>query len=320
MSLVLIDWLSPPTHAEFNQNLYKSLECDFTLYVYHEDLANSNIECIIQSRPSSRLSHALEVLKICWKHRNKKILFITYDDLYAWIPQFFVKTIFSFEHKTTPDRSLLDKHALWQRLLFYKIQRLCQSKAQEEVLKKMGQRSDWLGLPISETDIQKKEEHAGSFLMVSELINIDLAKVVSNILYGEVKIKKSVRNLKNLSLKGVSMIKKVDRFEFPEDLLTTEAFVLLTDSPVRGSGWFVEAIKFGIPLVLVTSEQQNVFEGTFPGYPYIKGNKIANQSELKSEIAKIRDFNTSKYVNLYMNEFKKRLVDILKINEKTCST
>ena len=313
MSLVLIDWLSPPTHAEFNRNLYKSLKCNFSLYVYHEDLANSDTECIIQSRSTSRFFHALHILKICWKHRGDTILFITYDDLYVWISQFFVKTIFSFEHKTTPDRFFLDKHALWQRLLFYKIHRLCQSKAQEEVLRKMGQRSNWLGLPISQTDIQKKDENTGSFLMVSELINIDLAQIVSSILYGEVKIKKNVQNLENLSLKGVSMIEKVDYFKFPKDLLTAEAFVLLTDSPVRGSGWFTEAIKFGIPLVLVTPEQQNVFEGTFPGYPYIKGDKIETQRELKFEIAKVRDFDTPKYVNSYMGEFNKRLVDLLKI-------
>ena len=240
------------------------------------------------------------------------ILFITYDDFYVWISQFFVKTIFSFEHKTTPDSHLIDKHALWQRLLFYKIQRLCQSKAQEEVLRKMGQRCDWLGLPISQTNIQKKDENVGSFLMVSELINIDLAQVVSNILYGGVKIKKNVRNLENLSLKNVS-IDTVDRFEFPEDLLTAEAFVLLTDSPVRGSGWFAEAVKFGIPLILVTSEQQNVFEGTFPGFPYVKGDKITSQRELKFELAKIRDFNTSNYVNSYMCEFNQRIVDLLRI-------
>ena len=313
MSLVLIDWLSPTTHTEFNRNLYSSLECNFSLYVYHKDLAYSDTECIILSRPASRLFHAIEVLKICWKHRRDTILFVTYDDLYAWISQFFVKTIFSFEHKTTPERSLLDKHAFWQRLLFYKIQRLCQSKAQEEVLNKMGQHCHWLGLPISQIDIQKKDESVRSFLMVSELINIDLAQIVSNILYGEVKIKKNVRNLEKLSLKGISTLEKVDRFKFPEDLLTAEAFVLLTDSPVRGSGWFTEAIKFGIPLVLVTSEQQNVFEGTFPGYPYIKGDKITSQRELKFEIAKIRDFNTPKYVNSYMSEFNKRLIDLLRI-------
>ena len=48
--------------------------------------------------------------------------------------------------------------------------------------------------------------------------------------------------------------------------------VIALDSSVCGTGWYDEAIAFGIPVVITSVGQQNVFETTYPGYPFIRGN------------------------------------------------
>ena len=315
MSLILIDWLSPAPHAEFNQNLYKVLRNSSVVYVYSEKLVDLDGECVVQRRPKTRLFHALSVLKICWKHRKDQIFFITYDDLFVWIAQFFVKTILCFEHKTTPNHPFWDKHAVWQRVLFYRLERLCQSKAQLSMLAKMGQRCHWLGLPIPNVTIVDKTSVENSFLFVSEQISIPVVQSIVGHCYGKIKLKKSVSNTQNIIPGHGVAVEFVSRFNLPEDLMSAEALVLSIDSSVRGSGWYTEAIKFGVPLVIVAPGQQYVFESTYPNYPYVKGDLVEDADDLKNKIALVRRFDGSKYADSYMGLLQNRVASLLSIGE-----
>ena len=309
--MILIDWKSPASHADFNKNFYSLVRNASRLYIYNDKLFGLAGKCVVKRNHKSRIVRALSVFKICWKHRRSKLVFISYDDVFLPFIQLFVKSIFCYEHNTTPEFISSNKHAVWQKLTFCTINRLCQSRSQLSILKEMGQRSYWLGVPVFETISSPSKGLDPKFIFVSERFLVsDVGKVIPY-LYGEVLAKNSISRIGEIVFPKGLKLSLVRRISIPSDFLDAEALVVALDSSVRGTGWYNEAISYGIPLVITSLGQQQVFETTYPDYPYIKGDTLKSKEDLKALISQIKNFDNIKYVKDYMNDMKVRLDNIL---------
>ena len=311
MSVVLIDWWSPEPHAEFNKTFYPLVCAASKLYVFNNKLSGLGRKCIVKKNHKNRIVRALSVFRICWKHRRSKLFFVSYDDVFLPFIQVFVKKIFCYEHNTTPERSFGNKHAVWQKLTFFTIYRCCQSKSQLDILQEMGQKCMWLGFPISKTVSLVPETFGPVFVFVSERFSVLDAQTVMPKLYGRVVAKKQTSRIDEISLPEDLQLDLVDRISIPLDFLNAEAVVVALESSVRGTGWYNEAITYGIPIIITSAGQQLVFETTYPNYPYIKGNTLKSKDDLKAHVNKIKGFDNKKYVKNYMNGMKMRLSNIL---------
>ncbi len=313
--MIVIDWWSPEPHAEFNKNLYAILKNASKIYIFNIALASSCGKTVIIKNTSNRFLRALLVFKICWKHRHSRLIFASYDDLFIPFIQLYVKKIFCYEHNTTPDYIVRNKHAIWQRLTFRKITRLCQSKSQLDILREMGQKSFWLGLPISKTVNLTQESEEPVFIFCSEQFSDQEAKSVIPYLYGRILAKKSLDLSKKISFPENLKVDLVDSILIPSDFLNVQAFVIALNSSVRGTGWYNEAIVYGIPLIITSAGQQHVFETTYPEYPFIKGNALKSSEDLMKQIVEIKKFDNANYVKKYTKDLQFRLENLLNYKE-----
>ena len=309
--MIVIDWWSPEPHAQFNRNFYPLLIGVSEIYVFNSALSTSCGKSIVKKGSKNRILRALSVLKICWNHRHSKIMFTSYDDIFLPLTQLFVKSIFCYEHNTTPEFPTRNKHAIWQKLTFYRIWRLCQSVSQLNILREMGQRAVWLGLPISKAVNLTINAVEPVFMFCSEQFSGREAESLIPLLYGKIIAKKSLGLIGEIRIPEHLQIDFVDRITIPADFLTTEAMVIALDSSVRGTGWYNEAIAFGIPIIITSVGQQNVFETTYPGYPFIRGNTLTSMDDLKTRIANIKSFDHANYVKDYMKDIRLRLESII---------
>ena len=310
MSVVLIDWWSPPRHLEFNRNFYSMTKEVTNLYVYNADLRGLGDKCIIKNNYISRVRLALSVYGVCWKNRHNTILFMSYDDIFLPIVQLFVKTIFCYEHNTTPEKVWGNKHAAWQRFTFFNIKRLCQSKSQCRILTQMGQKPIWLGLPVSAPVDHKTIDNIPTFIFVSEQMSLHEAKKLIPVLYGKVIAKTDTKLFDNLKSDRFS-VELTDKISIPRHFLSAQALVIALESSVRGTGWYNEAICYGIPLIITSKGQQEVFETTYPGYPYIKGDEVVSVESLKEKIFVLKEFDNKSYIKNYMIKLELRLESAL---------
>jgi len=306
--MILIDWWSPKPHLEFNKNLYKFMSDVNQLYIFDSHLKGLEDKCILKKNYKSRFLRAFSVINICLKHRKEKIFFISYDVLFIPIIQVFAKKIFCYEHNTTPESLELNKHALWQRLTFFNIKRLCQSLSQKNQLDKINQKSYWVGLPVSETERLIKEYREKVFVFVSERLNANDAKKIVPHLYGKLLVKKSIKDFNELNIPMEIKVYRKEKINIPEDFNNAEALIIAINSNIRGTGWYIEALKYGVPIIITSKKQAKVFESTYPGYPFISTDDINSKSCLKDRIRVLREFDNQTYVENYMIDFKNRLM------------
>lgn len=308
--LIVIDWWSPNPHAEFNKNFYSFLKNASKVYVFNDALASSDFKNVILKTPSNRFMRALSVIKICWKHRKHRLIFTSYDDLFLPLIQIFSKKIFCYEHNTTPEYISKNKHAIWQRITFHRIIRLCQSKSQHKVLKEMRQKSFWIGLPISQKVNLPKKSSSPVFIFCSEQFSASEVKLLTPHLYGKVLAKKSLNLNDNINNNNFQ-IELLDWIEIPTHFLNAEAIVVSIKSSVRGTGWYNEAIAYGIPIIISTADQQVVFESTYPDYPFIKGDSLKSKEDLINKIKNLKNYDNTAYIKNYTKDLQSRLDNVL---------
>jgi|TARA_B110000259_G_scaffold188481_1_gene247972 hypothetical protein len=309
--MVLIDWWSPEPHAEFNKVFFNLFPSPTKLFVFNKKLSDLSSRCVVKKNYKSRLFRALSVIKICWKHRDEKIFFVSYDVLFIPILQLFVSKIFCYEHNTTPEKKH-NKHAIWQRITFFRIIRCCQSKSQNEMLLKLKQKTFWLGLPISEYKNLHRIDKDPAFIIASEQSKLSDFKFLLPKLYGKIIVKKSLSIPESDKHTRYEI---VDRIEIPEHFKRTESIIISLQSSTRSTGWYNEAISYGIPLIILYPTQQKVFESTFPDYPYIKGDAINCKEDLRKKIKKIKSFDNKNYIDSYMRNIEVRFSSLLDLNK-----
>lgn len=305
--MVFIDWISPKEHSNFNQSFFEAIELnDADLMVFSPELIIDNQNSILISCNGGRVSRALKVFKLCWQNRSSPIFLLSYDSVLVPIIQIFCKNIFAYEHNTTPEGKLYFKHALWQKLFYWKIMRFAQFPSQYDVLKYLHQKCVYLGSPLrksTKVSIRKKPTVyiAPSIRVTAE----ELYKVKGLIGNDEVIIRKDSFSDNDLeTIKQNVNISPVSYIPFEDIIHNIKAIIIAVPSDLRGSGWFSEGIMHNIPIIITDKGMRRVFEETYPNYPYINPIKIHSPEELEKAINAINSFSPDKYISNHNLKFK----------------
>lgn len=313
VDFIFIDWISPPDHALFNRSFISSLNIENNdFYIFSDKLKLDGLNNILL-KEENRFRRFIKILYICLKNRKKKIFFLTYEKPFIPVLSIFCRNIFVFEHNTTPESLSLSLNTIWQKYLFRKILRLTQYPMQFEVLKKLKQKTHFLGSPLNyneETKLQDKDNTflvPGTRLSVSEIFKIEhlLANVTLLIKTNSF----SDKEVETLNRKFKTNL--VNRIDFDNDLKSVKGIIITSKSRIRGSGWFNDAIKFGIPLVITDNDTKVLFTETFPNYPFIDPKELTSISDFELKLENIRNYDRLKYVENYASSMKNKMHQIL---------
>ena len=314
--MIFIDWISTKDHASFNSSLFSSLKlskCRF--YVFSETLRIEGLDNIVMECNGGRLTRALKVYKICWRNRNNPIFLVTYDPVVFPLLQLFCREIFVYEHNTTPETGGFSKHAIWQRLFFWKVVRFAQFPGQERELKKLGQICFFLGSPLMKSISNIVRKKPSVYIAPSGRMQVDelfkMRKFMGN---SEVVIRRSSCSDEQLDdLKKQVNVTPQEWIDLDEYLPKTKAIIITISSRIRGSGWFNEAIKFGIPLIITNPDMQKLFENTFPAFPYIRLDQVESVEDLEEQLIQINRFSGEMYIKDYNERIRQRYDEVVNL-------
>jgi hypothetical protein len=283
--MVFIDWISTPAHKVFNQGLFFSLNRkNLPLYIYSEELTIPEQLSIYRAASSNRVLRALSVLKTCYKHRRQPIFLLTYDPLVLPLAVFFCRAIFVFEHNTTPEGKTFFKHALWQRLFLRGVTRFAQSLGQFATLRELGQRVVFLGSPLLECRPLKGGALSPLLVAPSNRLEVaELSRFAAAFLGYPIIVRASAVKSADAIFDGRLRITPVDWIHVDSHLANAKAIVVTATSGVRVSGWFNEAIRYCIPLVITSQSAQHLFENIYPGYPYLRAQELEDSADLNTK-------------------------------------
>ena len=108
--MIFIDWWSPRGHIYFNKSFFNALGLKKQmLYIFDEELILDNQE-VVCFNIKSRLLRFLKVLNICLSNKNKKLIFLTNNQIFIPILNILSFDIFLMEHNTVPENK--NKHYL----------------------------------------------------------------------------------------------------------------------------------------------------------------------------------------------------------------
>lgn len=287
--MIFIDWISPAGHVSFNRNLIGALDLgQVRIIVFSEQLAMEDQDCTVLPNRGGRFRRAFDVLRICRRLRKEAIVFLSFDPLFGPLIQLLCRNVYVVEHNTTPEREgRYWRHAIWQRLTYFRIHRLAQFPGQHETLKRLGQKSHFMGSPLSKIAKEVKRPSPTLFITPSDRVNAEeLLTAVPIVRNSEVLIRRSALTPDDMALVSKSMrLRVVDWIDFDKCAEETIAIIITIRSSIRGSGWFNEAIEHGIPLIITNSNVQDMFSLTFPGYPFLAPNRMKKSSQASSDLA-----------------------------------
>lgn len=308
--MIIIDWVSAADHSSFNESFFFALgfSTKSTFYIFSSELICPGQDNVLVRCGGNRFMRALKVLRICWRNRSNSLLLLTYDPLFAPLLQLCCRRLYVFEHNTTPEHAGLSKHAIWQRLFCRNLIRLAQFPNQMDVLGKLGQRCFYFGSPLRKENTKHIAGKRTVFLAPSWRFQANELLKVTNILgKREVLIKRGSLSVSDLNtLKKELNITPLDWIDLDGNVPRTIAIIVTITSTTRGSGWFNEAIRYGIPLIITNRDVQIIFNKTFPQYPFIDPEKVKSSSELDSQLQEIRNFPHERYVEDYNKELHAR--------------
>lgn len=311
--MILIDWISAEDHTSFNESLFSALDLKPThLYIFSEKLKGPKCPKTVISC-EGRYRRTLKVLKLCAKHRNEDIFFLTYDPVLLPLVQLFCNRIFVYEHNTTPEREGFSKHAIWQRLFFHRINRFAQYPSQAYVLSKLKQRCFYLGSPLRKPEKRIVRTEPTLFLAPSFRLQVnELLKVKAAVQNREIIVKRGSLTAAELELLMNSLnVTPLDWIDLNTYLSKTIAVIVTIASRTRGSGWFNEAIKFGVPIIITSKDVQELFEETFPNYPFIRLDETGTPARLESDLKAVEGFAHEAYIDEYNKEMRERFAKIV---------
>jgi hypothetical protein len=176
-----------------------------------------------------------------------------------------------------------------------------------EAMKLLSQNATYVGSPLlcsmSQRRSNKKDTLSQIILAPGARAKISLLEEYGEILKSFTIYAKWTKNHPNLSGSKLQLVYK-DYLDFPtkknnQDLA---AIIITSDGKYRGSGWFNEAISYGVPVIITSAENQRIFSETFTKYKYIDLRQIGTFEDLKSKVLS--------------QEYSSRPQDILEHNEK----
>jgi len=107
------------------------------------------------------------------------------------------------------------------------------------------------------------------------------------------------------SLGGIQF-KLVERVDINSS--TLKGIIVTTNSEIRGSGWFNEAIAHNIPIVILDHKSELMFNATFPGYPFYREAEL----KLLEEHYLSHDSALNMVYSVQHNEkFRKRFLQVI---------
>jgi|SaaInlStandDraft_3_1057020.scaffolds.fasta_scaffold20366_2 hypothetical protein len=303
--MIFIDWISTPHHENFNKSLFSALGLEHALcYIFHQKLVIDQVACKYINTKSSRIARTLEVVKLCWKHKKEKIVFLTYDPLFLPIILIFNSDIVVYEHNTVPER-LNNKHAIWQRLLLSRVKRMAQFKGQVSVLKALKQNVCFVGSPIFPPIKRKKlvKTSCKYYIAPNSYASLSSIKDIIPFLIKNKKImvKGSSDNLSSIESKRVFTVQHID---LDGDYVNICGVIVVVKSNIRGSGWFNDAITFGLPIITTNRESEVLFLENFPEYPFINLSEKIDENEFNAKLMEIAKFDSHSYVEKCNLNFK----------------
>jgi hypothetical protein len=312
--MIFIDWISTSDHKNFNNAFFSNLKKNnkHQLFVFSKSLKTKKINCHVKKNKNSRFVRFLEIIKICFFFRNNSIFFLTYDPLFLPLTKFFVKKkIFTYEHNTVPEK-IIDKHSIFQYFFFRTFVRLAQFKGQKKILIKINQNVNYLGSPLNNLKLKKKNFYKKSinkyFISPSYREDLSLLKKKLNLLKDYKIFLKSILFNDRLTVKNLPsnfyLVKRIKIDNFEKNIL---GIIVSINSSIRGSGWFNEAISRGIPIIILSKKTRKLFIETFPNYPHIFLDNIKNINHLKKEIKRIKKFKSKKYLIKHNKKFRELL-------------
>ena len=267
--MIIIDWISTHNHRNFNRAFFTALEnIDSTCIVFSEDLVIPEVKCIFQESSNSRLGRAIDVFKLILIYRKSRIILLTYDHL--WLPFIlpFIPNLAAFEHNTTPEKGLWLK-AFWHKYVLKKVTRLAQFPGQYKRLKELSLDAHYIGSPIQIINVGKSKRTLAQGFFTAPTIGANFNFILSkrhSFLGESIILKKNCSDEQDeFSLGGVRF-KLVERIDI--DSSTLKGIIVTTNSDIRGSGWFNEAIAHNIPIVILDHKSELMFNATFPRYPF----------------------------------------------------
>lgn len=312
--MIIIDWHSAVDHASFNDSLLSGLELARTrLFVFSDKLFSNRHDNVLLACHEGRIRRAWEVFRICWVYRHHSVFFLTYDPVFVVPLRLFCSRLFVYEHNTTPECPGFSKHAVWQRLFCRNLIRLAQFPSQMEVLVRLKQNCVYVGSPLKREPSRTNSSKSTAFLAPSYRFQPDELLKVKHILGNqEVLIKRGALSGESiLSLRTELRVTPLDWIDLAEILPRTIAIVITISSNTRGTGWFNEAIRFGVPLVITNRDVQEIFRKTFPKYPFVDPSKVRSAIEFDALLRSIRAFPHDKYIDDYNRDLRARFIDAI---------
>ncbi|MDB9985990.1 hypothetical protein OAD84_03415 [Pelagibacterales bacterium] len=302
--MIIIDWISPNNHRNFNRAFFTALkDLDITHIVFSEQLVIPEVKCIFQQSSSSRLGRAIHVLKLIWFYRKSHIILLTYDHLFLPFTLPFFLNLAVFEHNTTPEKNSWLK-AFWHKFLLVKVTRLAQFSGQYERLKELLLDVHYVGSPIQLIDNAKLKRAVSRDYVaptISNNLNIILDK--SKFFQGNnFFVKNNSYELDEFSIKGIQfkVVSRIDIDNYP-----LKGIIVTTNSEIRGSGWFNDAIARNIPVIILDKKTEKIFTDTFPGYPFYREDELSRLED--HHIAQNSQLNMA-YIVAHNKKFNNRFL------------
>lgn len=284
-SLLVIDWISTPSHKNFNESFMSCLSTiEFKLIVFHKELYIKNANCTLVERANGRLKSALQVLSFV-RNSDHPILLITYDPLFVLLLKPFHNLIYLYEHNTVPE-TIYSKHAWFQLLFFRNFRRLTQYPVQIEALQILKQNATYVGSPLlcpNSIRLPNNKNRLSHIIFApGARANISTLSRFAKILYGFTIFAKSTETLPNFTVTKLHIICK-DYLDFPtkQNNHDLDAIIVTSEGKYRGSGWFNDAISYGVPIIITNAENQRIFSETFTKCKYIDLCEVESLEALK---------------------------------------
>lgn len=265
------------------------------LYVFDEHLRNEHVSCEVAQPASSRWGRAFQVLGLAWRLRGKTTLFLTYDPLFLPLITFWRSRIAVFEHNTTPENGARSKHGVWQMLFMRRVLRLTQFPAQADVLMRMHQRVAHVGSPLCVRNLRSTPVRGRYFVAPSYRASLECLRRLENVLQGHTVVVKSAVARDLTQLPSSIKLQPVDRIRLDEDHSEMSALLITVDSRIRGTGWFNDAISYGLPVVTLTPSATELFAETFPGFPFVDCSAGCDKDLFWQRLAECASYDVQAY-------------------------
>lgn len=316
MKMIFIDWISTPDHRNFNRAFFSALALkNLSCVVFSERLVIPEVECLLMSPCSGRVSQALRILKLVWKNRRESIALLTYDPLFVPIASMLKKDLLVFEHNTTP-RKGLSKHLVWQVLFFGRIRRMAQFPAQHDRLLRIGNNTTYIGSPIlpMKSLVETKKKPSMPFLFIAPSFRAVISELnrYDNLLGGAtILVKKAVGTMSIETQNHQNFaIQYHDRIEFCHEGRRVDAVIITVQSRLRGTGWFNDSISNRTPIIITNPNTKVLFEESFPGYPFIALDNVEDSDQLEHLLDQVRIFDSMAYANSHNSHIRARFLDM----------